>query len=179
MENIKNLYELQKIDSKIDGLRISFVEVNDKLADRSELINSKMNIKAIKANLNDAEAKLRRTQNKLGDIEQRIKELEKRLYDGGLRNNKEVLLTQNEQMNLIEQKNDFENLSLQLMEDIEKHSSDYRGLEEHIVKLMKDRVKLENILKSEREKLKKCFTLNLIEIEILNNGECHHLFVIN
>ena len=155
MENIKNLYELQKIDSKIDGLRISFVEVNDKLADRSELINSKMNIKAIKANLNDAEAKLRRTQNKLGDIEQRIKELEKRLYDGGLRNNKEVLLTQNEQMNLIEQKNDFENLSLQLMEDIEKHSSDYRGLEEHIVKLMKDRVKLENILKSEREKLKK------------------------
>ena len=51
MENIKNLYELQKIDSKIDGLRISFVEVNDKLADRSELINSKMNIKAIKANL--------------------------------------------------------------------------------------------------------------------------------
>ena len=155
MENIKNLYELQKIDSKIDGLRISFIEVNDKLADRSELINSKMNIKAIKANLNDAEAKLRRTQNKLGDIEQRIKELEKRLYDGGLRNNKEVLLTQNEQMNLIEQKNDFENLSLQLMEDIEKHSSDYRGLEEHIVKLMKDRVKLENILKSEREKLKK------------------------
>jgi predicted nucleic acid-binding Zn-ribbon protein len=155
MEKIKNLYDLQKIDSKIDDLRSIFIEVNAKLANRSELINSKMKIKVVKENLTDSESKLRRTQNKLADIEQRINELDKRLYDGELRNSKEVILTQNEQMTLAEQKNDFEDLSLQLMEDIEKHAVNYKNNEEQISMLMKDRVKLENSLKSEAENLKK------------------------
>ena len=155
MDSIKGLYQLQEIDSKIDKLKSILIDVQDKLSDRSELIDIKIDIKTIKSNLTDAEVKLRVTQTKIDDVEQRIDGLEKRLYNGELRNNKEVELTQNEQAILVAQKREFEDLSLQLMDDIEKGSSTNKGLEEKMAKLLKDRVELENNLKSEGQDVKK------------------------
>ena len=82
MENIKHLYNLQKIDSQIDTLKSIFVESEDKLSDRSELIDAKINIKTLKSELTASEVNLRLNQNKIDDIEQRISGLEKRLYNG-------------------------------------------------------------------------------------------------
>ncbi len=155
MDNIKNLYQLQNIDSKIDKLKSMFIEIQDKLADRSELINIKIDTKTLKSDLDEAEIKLRRNQIKIDDIDQRISGLEKRLYNGELRNNKEVELTQNEQTSLMREKTDFEDLSLLLMDDIEKNSSTYKDLQQKMSKLLKDRIKLENDLKSESQDLKK------------------------
>ena len=155
MDNIKNLYELQKIDSRIDKLNSMFIEIQEKLSDRSELINIKIDIKTLKADLTESEIKLRRNQTKIDDIDQRISGLEKRLYNGELRNNKEIELTQNEQTSLIMQKTEFEDLSLLLMDDIEKNSSTHKDLEQKMSKLLKDRIKLENSLKSESQDLKK------------------------
>ena len=155
MDDIKNLYQLQEIDSKFDKLKSILIDVQDKLSDRSELINIKIDIKTIKSNLIDAEVKLRLTQTKIDDVQQRIDELEKRLYNGELRNNKEVEFTQNEQITLDKQKREFEDLSLQFMGDIENGSSTQKGLEEKMSKLLKDRVKLENSLKVEEQDLKK------------------------
>ena len=55
----------------------------------------KIDIKTIKSDLTTAEVNLRLNQNKIDDIEQRIGGLEKRLYNGELRNNREIELTQN------------------------------------------------------------------------------------
>ena len=90
MDNIKNLYQLQKIDSKIDKLKSMFIDVQDRLSDRSELISIKMDIKTLKAGLTESEIKLRSNQTKIDDVDQRINGLEKRLYNGELRNNKEI-----------------------------------------------------------------------------------------
>ena len=163
MDSIKGLYQLQEIDSKIDKLKSIIIDVQDKLSDRSELIDIKIDIKTVKSNLTDAEVKLRVTQTKIDDVEQRIDGLEKRLYNGELRNNKEVELTQNEQAILVAQKREFEDLSLDLMDKIETGSSTHKVLEEKMSKLLKDRVELENNLKSEWQDLKK-------QIETLTNS---------
>ena len=81
MENIKNLYDLQKIDSEIDTLRSILTDLQDTLSDRSELINIKIDIKTIKSYLTTSEVNLRLNQNKIDDIEQRIGGLEKSLYN--------------------------------------------------------------------------------------------------
>ena len=154
MENIKNLYDLQKIDSEIDTLRSILTDLQDTLSDRSELINIKIDIKTIKSDLTTAEVNLRLNQNKIDDIEQRIGGLEKRLYNGELRNNREIELTQNEQSTLTKQKEEFEDLSLQLMDDIEKKGSNHKNLEEKMTDLLKDRIKLETGLKREIQDLK-------------------------
>ena len=135
MDSIKDLYQLQEIDSKIEKLKSILIDVQDKLSDRSELIDIKIDIKTIKSNLTDAEVKLRVTQTKIDDVEQRIGGLEKRLYNGELRNNKEVEFTQNEQAILTAQKTEFEDLSLELMDEIETGSSTHKGLEEKMSKL--------------------------------------------
>ena len=72
MDSIKGLYQLQEIDSKIDKLKSILIDVQDKLSDRSELIDIKIDIKTIKSNLTDAEVKLRLTQTKIDDVQQRI-----------------------------------------------------------------------------------------------------------
>ena len=154
MENIKNLYDLQKIDSEIDTLRSILTDLQDTLSDRSALINIKIDIKPIKTDFTTAEVNLRLNQNKIDDIEQRIGGLEKRLYNGELRNNREIELTQNEQSTLTKQKEEFEDLSLQLMDDIEKKGSNHKNLEEKMTDLLKDRIKLEIGLKREIQDLK-------------------------
>jgi len=159
VENIKHLYNLQKIDSQIDTLKSIFVESEDKLSDRSELIDAKINIKTLKSELTTSEVNLRLNQNKIDDIEQRIAGLEKRLYNGELRNNREIELTQNEQAVLVKQKEEFEDLSLQLMGDIEIKDSNHKDLEGKMSDLLKDRVKLEASLKSQIEDLKKQITM--------------------
>ena len=155
MDNIKNLYQLQKIDSKIDKLKSMFIDVQDRLSDRSELISIKMDIKTLKTGLTESEIKLRSNQTKIDDVDQRINGLEKRLYNGELRNNKEIELTQNEQTSLAKQKTEFEDLALLHMDDIEKNNSAHKGLEQKMSKLLSDRIKLETGLKSESQDLKK------------------------
>lgn len=125
---------LQEIDDEAAGLRASLDDVERRLAASPEL-------QAAREQFGDADAALgrvRREQRRLeGEVESlsaRINPEEKRLYDGSVRNPKELTNIQHEVENLKRHRGEFEDQLLEIMTQLEAAEARHATSEKELVR---------------------------------------------
>ena len=115
MDSIKSMFDLQKIDSKLDKLNNNIQKINEELANNNNLNIAQNNINHSTSKLSEIEKFRRQSENKLSDIHEKSTSIEKQLYDGSISNPKELEAIENSRVFLNQEKTVEENKLLKIM----------------------------------------------------------------
>ena len=115
MDSIKSMFDLQKIDSKLDKLKNNILKIENELANNTnlEIVQNKINHTTSK--LSEIEKFKRQSENKLSEITQKSSSIEKQLYGGSVSNPKEMEAIENSRIFLNKEKTDEEDKLLKIM----------------------------------------------------------------
>ena len=113
--SIRQLYELQLVDSDIDVHEKSLAEVRHQLSDDSELVATKRRISELNERLEDEASARRPFELRIRDIEDRLKTVDARLYGGSITNQRELEAQQEQQHYFREQHTAEEDQLLEMM----------------------------------------------------------------
>ena len=113
--SIRQLYELQLVDSDIDVHEKSLGEVRHQLSDDSELVATKRRISELNERLEDEASARRPIELRIRDIEDRLKTVDARLYGGSITNQRELEAQQEQQHYFREQHTAEEDQLLEMM----------------------------------------------------------------
>ena len=160
MDSIQSMYELQKIDSKLDKLQNNILKINKELSDSSNLENAQNKIQQANSKLSELEKFKRKSENKLSDINIKSIDTEKQLYSGSISNPKELEALENSQIFLNQEKTEEENKLLQIMLYLDEFN---QKLEENTQKLDQ----ITNQMKIKKEKFSAIKSDTEIEISKL------------
>ena len=115
MDSIKSMFDLQKIDSKLDKLKNNVLKIDGEMADNSDLQIVQNKINNATSKLSEIEKLKRQSENKLSEINQKSASIEKQLYDGSISNPKELEAIENSRGFLNEENSIEENKLLKIM----------------------------------------------------------------
>lgn len=152
MKFLMDLWELQKIDLKIEQLSEEFkvLETKNKLKPLKKRIKSdKEALEVINTKLTELKKELKKTEWDYSDLSLKANGLEKKLYSGEIKNLKEMEQLTRQLENIKQNKDTKENLSLELIGGSEKLENELEGIEQNL-KLAKQEYKQE-ILKCKRD----------------------------
>ncbi len=90
MNRVSQLFDLQQIDSGLDRRAFRLRQIDEQMVDTPELIAAREAHAAAQALLNERQATLKQLTEETDDISRRTKAQEKRLYDGSIKNPKEL-----------------------------------------------------------------------------------------
>jgi len=109
------MFDLQKIDSKLDKLKNNILKIENELANNTnlEIVQNKINHTTSK--LSEIEKFKRQSENKLSEITQKSSSIEKQLYGGSVSNPKEMEAIENSRIFLNKEKTDEEDKLLKIM----------------------------------------------------------------
>ena len=96
MQSVKQLYDLQELDSSIDALEKSVAEVRAKLADDSPLTSTRGRVESLEVRSKDLAAKRREEERTIAELQERLQRIESRLYGGAVTNPRELSAAQEE-----------------------------------------------------------------------------------
>lgn len=122
--SIRQLYELQLVDSDIDVREKSLAEVQRQLADDSELVAVRNRISDLNDRLEEQASSRRPVELRIRDIEDRLKTVDARLYGGSITNQRELEAQQEQRHFLQEQHTAEEDQLLELMVASEETQSE-------------------------------------------------------
>ena len=120
MVPIRLLYELQELDLEIDATRNRLAQVEGQLGEDPALAEAKAALTQERAALAELEKQQRAAEAALDDIRAQVASLEKKLYDGSVRNPKELVSMQDDVNQHRERQHAQEDCVLELMEQAEK-----------------------------------------------------------
>ncbi len=120
MTSAADLFALQELDLRRDARRAVIADIEARLGETDELIEAREAVEDAEA----ASQRLRRRQKELDtqmqDLDAKIAPIQKRLYDGSVRNPKELTDLQKELDGLNRQRGKLDDQGLELMDGIER-----------------------------------------------------------
>lgn len=120
MSAVQELAALQNIDNEATALRAALSDVQYRLRGDADLDDARRTLHEIDTNLLALRKEQRRVENEVASLNARIIPEEKRLYDGSVRNPKELTSIQQELDSLKGHRGQFEDELLEVMSRIEQ-----------------------------------------------------------
>lgn len=153
MSRVTPLYELQLVDSALQSRVARMRQIDDSMADSPELLAAR-SAAAESANYLAAEqARLRKASQAVDDTSIRIKSQEKRLYDGSIKNPKELSQVQEEVGHLKARLRQQEDEVIDLMLALEHTEEANREKQEALDRIEKESRQYRDGLMEEKDKL--------------------------
>jgi predicted nucleic acid-binding Zn-ribbon protein len=119
MTSAADLYALQEIDLQRDARRAIVADIEARLGETDELVEARETVEDSVAALERLRRRQREFEAQLQDLDAKIKPLETKLYDGSVRNPKELTDLQKELDGLKERRDKLDEQGLALMDSVE------------------------------------------------------------
>ena len=120
MTSAADLFALQEIDLRRDAKRALIADVEARLGETDELVEAREAVADAQAGLDRLKKRQRDLDNELTDLDAKMRPLETRLYDGSVRNPKELSDMQKEFENLKKRRGELDDAALAMMESQER-----------------------------------------------------------
>jgi len=120
MTSAADLFALQEIDLRRDARRAVIADVEARLGETDELIEAREAVGDAEAALERVKRRAKDLDTQLADLDAKMRPLETRLYDGSVRNPKELSDMQRELENYKAQRGKLDDAALDLMEAQER-----------------------------------------------------------
>jgi len=151
MADIRQLFELQELDLKIDALEKALSGTRARLADESAVTAARQKSATLKARQRDTAVKRSAKERDVAELKGRLNKLDERLYGGAIKNVKEMTATQGERDGVQHEIIREEEALLELMLDVEDTQEALREAEEALGKVEAER-KAHKVTLAESEK---------------------------
>jgi hypothetical protein len=122
MTTISDLLALQEIDLRRDARRAVIADIEARLDEPENVRAARQAVQESEEDLGDLQALQRKSDDRLEDLDAKIKPLETRMYDGSVRNPKELTDMQKELDSLKKQRGKLDDAGLEVIEAIEETS---------------------------------------------------------
>jgi predicted nucleic acid-binding Zn-ribbon protein len=119
MTSAADLFALQEIDLRRDARRAVIADIEARLGETPEVAAARESVSSAEWNLKELQVQQRRLEAKLQDLDAKIRPLEKKMYDGSVRNPKELTDMQKELNRFKAQRSDLDDEGLEMIEAIE------------------------------------------------------------
>jgi hypothetical protein len=119
MTSASDLFALQEIDLRRDARRAMIADIEARLGETPEVIAAREAVVAAETNLKGLQAQQRRLEAKLEDLDAKMRPLETRMYNGSVRNPKELTDMQKELNHFKAQRSELDDDGLEMIEAIE------------------------------------------------------------
>lgn len=119
MSLAKQLHDLQEVDLDLEGKKEALKRVESQLSDDKALVEAKRELGLLQQRLAELEKEQRVAEWEIDDLQAKISPLEKKLYNGSVRNPKELASLQQEVEHLKAQKREKEDKALEVMGQVE------------------------------------------------------------
>jgi hypothetical protein len=123
MTSAADLFALQEIDLRRDARRAVIADIEARLGDTPEVLAAREAVIAAESNLKDLHAQQRRLDARLEDLDAKMRPLETKMYDGSVRNPKELTDMQRELTHFKAQRSELDDEGLEMIEAIEAANS--------------------------------------------------------
>jgi uncharacterized protein len=120
MTSAADLFALQEIDLRRDARRAVIADIEARLDETEEVRAARQAVQEAEEDLSDLQALQRRSDAKLEDLDAKIKPLETKMYDGSVRNPKELTDMQKELNHLKAQRGKLDDDGLTLIEAVDE-----------------------------------------------------------
>jgi predicted nucleic acid-binding Zn-ribbon protein len=120
MTSAADLFALQELDLRRDARRAVIADLESRLGETDELIEAREAVEDADAAAQRLQRRQKELETQLQDLDAKIGPIEKRLYDGSVRNPKELTDLQRELNHLKSQRGKLDDQGLELLEAIER-----------------------------------------------------------
>lgn len=134
MSQVTDIRTLQEIDDEASTLRATLEDVERRLAASPELQAARERFATADAELNEARRQQRKAEGDIEGLNAKIAPEEKRLYDGSVRNPKELTNIQHEVENLKVHRAEFEDQLLEIMTRLEGAEAEHAAAQKELVR---------------------------------------------
>jgi predicted nucleic acid-binding Zn-ribbon protein len=124
MTSAADLLALQDIDLKRDSRRALLADIESRLGESEELIAARESVNESERVLSDLQRQQREMEAQLQDLDAKIRPLETKLYDGSVRNPKELTDLQRDVDSLKARRSRLDDQGLAILEQVEDAMSD-------------------------------------------------------
>lgn len=119
MTSAADLFALQEIDLRRDARRAMIADIEARLGETEAVLAARDAVVAAEADLKELQARQRQLDANLEDLDAKIRPLEKKMYDGSVRNPKELTDMQKELTHFKKQRSQLDDAGLEMIEAIE------------------------------------------------------------
>ena len=139
MVAVKQLHDLQELDSEVAAAGESLAQVRTRLADDSALLSSKEQLSQLGARHEDLGSRHRAAERGISELQDKLSRVEGRLYGGAIRNPREMSAAEEERGFIQAQQREEEDALLELMVEMEDVESGLGTAQEVLAKLEAER----------------------------------------
>lgn len=153
MSRVASLYDLQMIDSGLDSRVARMRQIDEQMADNPELVAARAALDEASARLAAEQATLKQLSHDGDETSTRLRTLEKKMYDGSVKNPKELGQMQEEVGHLRERSKSLEERTLDSMLAVEAAESEQTQAQEALDALTREQETYHAGLLEEKDKL--------------------------
>ena len=153
MSRIAQLYDLQQIDSVLDSRVARIRQIDEQMAESQALLAARAAIEEASAHLASEQARLKKASHDVEDTSTRLRTQEKRLYDGSVKNPKELGQIQEEVWHLKSRLKEQEDLVLDAMMAVEEAEATKQARQDELNRIEQEWRKYQDGLIEEKDTL--------------------------
>jgi predicted nucleic acid-binding Zn-ribbon protein len=135
MTSAADLFALQEIDLLIDARRAIIADIDARLGENDELLEARESVEDAAAALERLQKRQREFDSQLQDLDAKIGPLEKKLYDGSVRNPKELTDLQKELDIFKANRGKLDDQGLQIIESLESANRALASAKQDLAKI--------------------------------------------
>lgn len=170
-QQLSALYEVQTLDSKIASIKAHIASLDGAMELKKKLASAKAALVAYDKKLHDMERELRSDELELKSIDSKRANCEKRLYDGIIKNAKELSATQKEIQAMKDAQSKLDGRILELYDAIEERKNKIAHVQEVAGKIEN---KIAEVL-TKQEQHRKKYDCELTELQNARNEAVTHV----
>jgi predicted nucleic acid-binding Zn-ribbon protein len=153
MSRVGPLYDLQQIDTGLDSRVARMRQIDEQMGDSPELVAARANFEGTSSRLAAEQSTLKQLSHDTEETTGRMKALEKKMYDGSVKNPKELAQMQEEVFHLKGRLKTLEEQALDSMLAVEEAEEAKAGAEQELDALTKEQQQYQSGLLEEKDKL--------------------------
>jgi predicted nucleic acid-binding Zn-ribbon protein len=153
MSRTSALYELQQIDSGLDSRVARMRQIDERMSDSEELASARVQYEEIAERLAQEQAKLKALSHDSEEAGSRLRVLDRKMYDGSVKNPKELGQMQEEAAHLRVRVKGLEDSALDMMMTIEETEDLEAEAKKHLEGVQQEQELFHSGLVEEKEKL--------------------------
>ena len=154
MSVIQSLYNLQQIDTEIDGHKDALGKVEAQLKESDELLQTRASVEQAKVALEEAVKAQKTLEEELGALNEKVKAVEKTMYGGTVKNPKELQGLEAELKMLKKRITEMEEKDVALMGRREDAEKALKAAQERLTQVEADWKESQRKLSAEQRKLR-------------------------
>ena len=159
LTQVTDIRTLQEFDNEAEGHRAALEDVERRLAGNEVLDTARERLAAAETGLASVKTEQRKVEGDIEDLTARIEPEEKRLYDGSVRNAKELANIQHEVELLREQRTKHEDQLLEVLARLEAAEREHENAKSDATRAESARKKEMTELRAESKRLKEAITV--------------------